>query len=212
MASASFALLVVFVTLLGAAVLVYPGGSTLDPGAESFAFWTNYWCDLLDRHAPDGASNASAALLVRLAFAALAGCLLAFWPAIAPLLRVRRLVRWMVGCGTVSAVGMAALAVIGYEADGIVHTALLFCAGPLGLAAAAFGVIGSCNTWPGAGVRNAAATALLVTGFANTVVYAWVVVNKVQVSALLPVIQKLAAISFVVWVATMLSQARSVRR
>lgn len=46
-----------FVALTGAAIYRYPGGTSLDPAAVGFSWLGNYWCDLLDPLAQNGAEN-----------------------------------------------------------------------------------------------------------------------------------------------------------
>ena len=67
-----------FLVLYAVAAFVYPGGTKFDPTTSGFSLLHNYWCDLLDPAAYNGAPN-PARPIARAALACLALALGIFW-------------------------------------------------------------------------------------------------------------------------------------
>ena len=87
----------VFIVLYFIATLLYPGGSQADKAANGFSWLNNYWCDLLDEKAKNGATN-NARIIAVVAWCIVCLSLSVFWYFI-PLLfsedtRLTKLVRY----------------------------------------------------------------------------------------------------------------------
>ncbi len=203
-ARASVMLMAVFVLAMGRAIAAYPGGSWADAGAEGFTFWVNYWCDLLRSVGMDGRPNAAAAFLARLAFFALAASLVGFWVAVGPLFASTRSARVVLVVGSLASLTTVSMALAPYDSYRVLHSVLSLLAGGLGFAAAAPVIVTTARSFPRAWACRAAGVAFVLTGGANGVVYAMLVVQGGGDSVALPVIQKLATLGLLAWMATTL--------
>ncbi|MGB5238264.1 MAG: hypothetical protein WBM43_06860 [Flavobacteriaceae bacterium] len=67
-----------FILLYLVAAFMYPGGSWMYPEAESFSFWNNYLCDLLDYYAVNGELN-HGRFPARIALGFLVSALILLW-------------------------------------------------------------------------------------------------------------------------------------
>lgn len=202
--------LAIFVVTLPLAVVAYPGGSWENPGAIGFQPFVNYWCDLMRTTALNGAPNPIAAVLARIAFGALAASLSAYWWVAASLLASPSLARWGAASGTVSAVGVALVAVFPYETQRLLHSMTTLSAGGFGFAAAVFMVVGNVQS-PRAHVsrwRHAWGASLVMAAMVNILVYVDIVARGDRDSAILPMAQELGTVFLVLWMVTTLLEAR----
>jgi len=74
------ALLSAFLGCIWLATRLYPGGTWFDPGSPGFAFWGNFWCDLLHPVSFNGGDNATGMACANLSFWLFAAALMRFWP------------------------------------------------------------------------------------------------------------------------------------
>lgn len=119
--------LAAFAVLAYFAVHTFPGGSRFRPEARGFGFVDNFWCDLFDARAPDGATNGGRKFAIE-ATVVLALSLIPFWisiSAISPNEGRPRLIQ--IG----GVLGMTALALVPTR----LHDAAIFVAGPCALVA-----------------------------------------------------------------------------
>src|SRR5262249_39586691 len=80
-------------SLLGAAMCAYPGGTHWDRAAPGHDFWRNYLCDLARTVALNGAPNPLGSALARAAMASLAVAIGLFFWVLPALLGARARVR-----------------------------------------------------------------------------------------------------------------------
>lgn len=112
-----------FVILYGMAAHWYPGGSKFDKNAPGFDWLHNYWCDLLDVEAQNGAYNAARPLAAA-AMAILCASLALFWqlvPAHFALEKRRRRIIRIAGSASMTA---ALLLLAGFHETGIAAAGL----------------------------------------------------------------------------------------
>lgn len=98
------ALLSAFLGSLWLATRLYPGGTWFDRGSPGFAFWGNFWCDLLHPVSFNGGDNSVGMGCAKLAFWLFAAALLRFWPLAAQLAKgvpVQRFTHWVGSVGAV---------------------------------------------------------------------------------------------------------------
>lgn len=132
-----FGVLVVFAFTLGGALGAYPGGTFFDSSQRGYAFWSNFWCDMLRNPALNGESNARGAKLATLALWVLSAGLIPFWGVAAsvgaahrPALRVA-----IQTLGVVAMLGMMGVTLLPSDAYPRLHGSLVFVAGPPALLA-----------------------------------------------------------------------------
>jgi len=205
----ALALLGVFLVLLVAAALVYPGGSWADAAATRFHWVQNYWCDLLRRTTPGGAENSTSLALARCAFVALAGSLAAFWIAAAPLVPSRRLVRLMLASGLVSALAVVAIAWLPHGEQNLPHSIATLSAGGFGSLAVGLLLLGSRSVGPRLSARHLWGAALLLAALVNIVTYVDIAWVDPRDNSFVPAAQKVATPIFALW---MLSTVRAAAR
>ena len=202
--------LAIFVVTLPLSVVAYPGGSWANPDATGFQFFVNYWCDLLRIMALNGAPNPTSAVLARIAFGALAVSLSAHWWVAASLLTSPSLAQWGAASGTVSAVGVAFLALFPYHTQPLLHSVTTLSAGGFGLAAAVLIILGNLQLPRGhvSSWRHAWGASLVAAAVVNILVYVDIVVRGDRDSAILPIAQELGTVFLVLWMVTTLLDAR----
>jgi hypothetical protein len=179
---------VAFVVLTLVALDQFPGGSRFAPDGSGFRLVENFWCDLFDERTFAGLTNPARGWAIA-ALAALAFGLIPFWWSVLPTLfdassRLRRPV------AVLGSIAMAAGALV----PTTLHDPVLLVAGPAAFAAFVLAL---------AGLHRARHKALVATGMVPAVLSTanfalWVL--EVGVPAI-PVFQKLALATFLVWVA-----------
>jgi hypothetical protein len=187
-----------FVLLTGLAALAYPGGTYCEPGATSYRFWGNYFCDLTAHVTRRGEDNARSAALADAAFASFALASAPFFWLLARL-SARRAVRVF---GLVSAAATVALAWVPSRSGATLHAAAVFSATIPGLVAATLGVLGLLRE--GSRVRPLRSAAwlgalTLAAGFADAAGYAYALGAHAACLPWLPALQKVAALALVAW-------------
>jgi hypothetical protein len=108
--AASIVVLVAGCICLGISAALYPGGHAFDESARGFAFWRNYWSDLMHPVALGGEPNPLGSQLAQAAALAFAAGLLLFWwaapEAFHDRTRLRRSVRLFATLSAASLVGV----------------------------------------------------------------------------------------------------------
>jgi hypothetical protein len=198
--------LTLFAFAMGGAIGAYPGGTQFDRTARGFSFWSNFWCDALRNPSLNGALNARGARCATLALWALGLGLLPYWRLLAavavgpptPLaLRFRRLIR---GLGKLGTLGMMGVALVPSDRFPLLHAVFVSVAAPSGILAAALA------TWAGWTLERVPRAASLLGGaalffaIASLLEYERELWWVTHAAPLLPVIQKVATLSFIGWV------------
>lgn len=174
-----------FVVFYGLAVSIYPGGSNFDAHQIGFDIKSNYLCDLLDTHTPNGLPNPSRAYS-RLALTMLCCGLIVFWYNL-PLLFNHKGVSLKI----MQATGVLALAFTLFLAAGN-HDVLVRIAG-------IFGAVALITTF--VELFRARRIALLGLGIWCLVIFAfnyYIYETGILITAL-PMIQKITFLSFMLW-------------
>ncbi|MRG92404.1 hypothetical protein [Polyangium spumosum] len=186
--------------LLGAAMALYPGGTWLDRAAAGHDFFRNFLCDLTADRALDGRTNPGA-WLAKAGMMALAAGTLPFWFLVTRLFAARVGLSVAVRVfGLASALAATLVPLAPSQRYGLLHALLILVAGAPGLVAAALATFGllSAKGGPRAPARLAACTVGLAA--LDGALYAAHVASGEEVpSALLPALQKLAALALVAW-------------
>jgi hypothetical protein len=183
--------------LIGAAMYLYPGGSSIDRHRVGHSFWFNFLCDLTGETAINGASNRPGSSLARAGMGSFAVALGAFWMILPSLFRRgrRRAAVVVRVAGGISALGLLAVPVT----DGPTHAIAVFCSSIPGLVAGAVGF--ACTLRD---VRDrpllVIACATLVVAAADSVLYARAVITHPKVTTpALPALQRVAFLLIVSW-------------
>jgi hypothetical protein len=187
-----------FLVLAVLGALAYPGGTYCEPSARVYRFWDNFLCDVTSEITRRGEDNAAGARLTRAAFGSFAVALAPFW--------------WLLGglgsrglgtavrlLGVPSAMAVAVVAWLPSTWSSTVHTTMVLVAAIPGLLAAMLGTVLLL-----AGPRRGLGwlgVATLAAGALNTAGYVWAVAHLVACLPWLPVVQKLAGIGLVSWMA-----------
>jgi hypothetical protein len=130
------ALLAAFLIVLSCASWLYPGGTWFDRLSPGFAFWGNFWCDLLHERSFNGAPNLQAMWLARAAFWLFALALLRFWPLAASLAARPGTARWVAALGLAGAVTLLLVTLFSSRAEPLVHGVFVVLSALLGVIAA----------------------------------------------------------------------------
>jgi hypothetical protein len=200
----AIACLLLFCVSMGAGMASYAGGSWSHPQAPSHSFFENFWCDLLREPAHNGLPNGTSVRFGMLGFSALAVALAAFWLEIAdlftdwrrPFLRV---------AGLLSSLGTAVVALVPSDRFPVLHAPAVLSAGVLGFACGCI-----CSAWAlrhfeRARVFGMASLVLVSAAAVNLGLYVWVAYLRGVDTVVLPVAQKVATLSLLVWIVSGLS-------
>ncbi|MDI1444592.1 hypothetical protein [Polyangium sp. 6x1] len=194
--------------LMGAAMALYPGGTWLDRASPEHDFFRNFFCDLTAERALNGQTNPGAAF-AKAGMILLSAATLPFWFLVTRLFperaRLAAFVRWL---GLASALAAIAVPLAPSQRYGLLHPLLIFVAGVPGLVAGGLATFGLFATKRAA--RAPARLAGLTAGLAalDGALYAAHVASGVEItSALLPTLQKLAALALVAWMAAAAAHA-----
>ncbi len=190
------------VLLIGAAMALYPGGTWLDRGAPGHDFFRNFFCDLTADRALNGQTNPGASF-GKAGMIVLSAGTGPFWFLVTRLFggRVRLVVAIRV-LGLASALAAVAVPLVSSQRYGLLHPMLILIAGVPGLLAGALATFGllATKSGPRAPARLAALTAGLA-GLDGALYAVHIVSGEEMTSALLPTLQKLAALALVAWMA-----------
>jgi hypothetical protein len=204
-----------FVALTALAAAVYPGGTFCDAGAPRYEFWGNFFCDLTQPVTQRGADNARSRTLAQASFASFSLALIPFWWELGGLIRAWRGTATRVA-GLLSALATNVIAWLPSAASPSLHQASVFVAALAGLGAGVLGVAGLVARGnveetrtlraPGFGRARAQRVAgwigglALLLGAADATYYAYAIAVP-GCHALLPALQKLAALCVIAWMA-----------
>jgi hypothetical protein len=184
-------------TALGARA--YPGGTYCEPSADAYRFWGNFLCDVTSAVTRRGEDNARGAMLTHGAFASFAVALAPFWWLMGSMAspRLGRVIRFL---GLPSACAVAVLAWLPSTWSPRMHTATVLVAALPGLVAATVGAVALVTARHRRLFGLAVGT--LALGALDTIGYVWAVVHAVACLPWLPVVQKLAGVGLVAWMAS----------
>ncbi len=190
--------LAIAVVLLVVAMGSYPGGNLSDPTAPGFDFWRNYFCDLIQPVAKNGADNGAAMIQARIAMVLTGVALVPLWLAL-PRAFPGRAASCARTAGVVAALAMPAVAITPASAPAWWHSAAILLAGvPGGIALAGAGVC--CWRRRTQAAATAALTLMLgVAAGATGVLWSLTFVCSWPDAWLLPTSQRCAWLALVVW-------------
>ena len=191
-------LLAAFLTLTLGAGLLYPGGTWCDRASPGFDLASNFLCDLLHRRALNGALNPGAPL-AQAAMVSLSLALVPFWLGIAHLSRARsKLASAVRALGVLSALGTLLVSFNPSDRWPSLHQLSVLTTAAAALAAALGGAAGLASSPRG---RRLAAIALVTLALAavDAGLYLQQVIAPTECAVVLPVLQKFAGISALVW-------------
>jgi hypothetical protein len=201
----------VFVTLMGIAMALYPGGNAWDPAFEGHHFWRNFWCDLLHHQAYNGRPNPLSSKLAWGAMCVLALGIAAHFLA-APRLfgstgRVPTTINLL---GAFAAAGLVVVSSSSSDQTPTLHGVAVLIAGPAGLTAAALTLVGLARSRRRGRASFWAGVFMVVAGLAALVQYARQFALDAPDSVWLPVSQKLATALALVWMCVVAVESRTV--
>ncbi len=177
---------VVFTGLYALAAWLYPGGTKSDPNRVGFSLADNYWCDLLDGTTYGGRPSPSRPIALAAMIVLCAGLSVLWWTVPALFQGARRRGRLVRSAGLASAIVTPLVATP-------LHDWAIDAAGLLGVVA--FGATMSAMSNHGGRASRVLAAVALLLAVANFIVW--------QTGAglvILPLIQKVAFTSFLLWV------------
>jgi hypothetical protein len=196
----------VFIGAMALAIAAYPGGSWTVPSEPGFSLARNFWCDLLRSHAINGLGNATSKRWASLAFGALAVGSLPFWCAAASLFQPHR--RWLVATlGATAAMGLGLMAALPSDRYPVAHGAVALAAGASGLLAAAMSSALRLGGERRFAMRRVAAALTLSLSALNAGLYVYVAYLRGPETVALPIVQKLATLSLVIWMSITVRRA-----
>ncbi len=208
--------LAIFLVLVGAAMARYPGGTWFDRRAPGHAFWKNFLCDLFQRRALNGEDNALSAALATAGTAAMFIALAAFFVLVSSLEPAPSLAGKVARRGGLLAcvTGLAVPLTPSDEGRATHLTAVLIACAPALVAVVASARV--CLRAEGSRAMAALSLSTLAFGAIDAVAYAVAFSLPVGIpwlNATLPVFQRLAALSLVGWMLSLLAtlSARSGR-
>ena len=174
-----------FAVLYAVCTLLYPGGSKAFPAAKGFDWQNNYWCDLTDAVARNGAENTARPVALA-AMVILCFSLAVFWyhvPTLAANTRDGRIIRYA---------GILSMLITLFLFTGL-HDVVINVAGSLGIVALALTYNGLYKS--GLYVLFTYGLVCLVAIFANYIIY-----QTGAGKSYLPVVQKITFLLFLSWI------------
>lgn len=196
--------LVLFLLLEGVAMALYPGGTWANRATTGHDFFRNFICDLAAPKALNGKTNPAAPYAKAGMFVFTLG-LLPFWVLVTSVLRqVRaRLSKVVLALGGISSVSAALVPFVSSQQFGNLHPTLVFLAGIPGVLAGGLSTYGLVKTKMGSRIPARLAVLTVVLVAVDGVLYAINVATGYEVfPALLPGLQKIAALSLVAWMSS----------
>jgi len=174
-----------FVLLYIVAALLYPGGSQHDEFSKGFSWLHNYWCDLLEYKAQNGADNPSRPVAIA-GMAVLCISLILFWYYVPPFLTQQKKLQ-----RTIQVAGIASMMVACFLSSAY-HDVIINIAAFLGVIA----ITGTLVALYKAGYKKLffpGITCIVLCALNNYIYYTSTLVKY------LPVIQKITFIIFLLW-------------
>lgn len=199
----SVAALAFFVALTGWAMVLYPGGTFLDATTHGYDFWLNFWCDLLRDPALGGAPNDEGARFAALGMIALGVALVPFARLCTRLMRAPRgrRARFVRVASVFIAVAVASVALLPSDRFPRLHPPAVLLGGGLGCVGAVVCVLESARRFGARPVEAALGIVALVCAVIDMALYARNIYLHVPGTAALPIIQRLATLALVGWMA-----------
>lgn len=206
--SAVFGLIVAILTVCSCALFlasmqIYPGGNWLDVNAAGHDFARNFLCDVLAGRAQNNIANPLGSALALAGYFVFSGAFLLHWSGLPGCFRrndrgMGVVVRW---AGVASTVAMVAVPLWPPSETDLVHQIAVYASGIPGGIAALLACIGLAR----AGERTGAwlAASVLCTTLANGLVYAAHTALSGEPTVVLPLLQRVGALSMVAWVLAM---------
>jgi hypothetical protein len=198
---------VTFVLLISVAMILYTGGTWLDPHTSGHDFFRNFFCDLTALEALNGQQNPGA-LFAKAGMMIFTVGFAPFWLLVAKVFAhaFARLSKVVQALGILSTAAAVLVPLVSSQQYGFLHPLLIFLAGVPGLLAGGFATyaLATTKTETRVPARLAVLTVALVA-IDGALYAAHVISGQAISSALLPGLQKFAALSLVAW---MLSTAR----
>lgn len=188
------------VALLGTSMAAYPGGTWMDPRAQGHDFWRNFFSDLAQPEALNGAPNPVGAALAMAGMLAATAAFVPFWILLPQLFpgspRLGAAVR---AAGLASVAGLVAVPLTPSLRFGLLHAAAVLTASVPGLAAAALAAAGLFMARPGARALAAIGAGTLIAAAVDAGLYARHVLQPGPVPVALPALQKAASLGLLAW-------------
>jgi hypothetical protein len=192
------AMLVLFLVLVGASMVLYPGGTAREPLCDGHRFLENYFCDLTHSPALNGKRNPFGAALGSAAFVAFGMALTGFCAVSGEI--AGAFTRTMLSVsGAFSALGLFGVALFSSDQFGNVHALAVALALVPGFFAAIFALVS--NVTSRFRLLAALGTLTLLLALADVGYYVHFLKTGGQANAMLPLLQKLAAAAFALWMA-----------
>lgn len=194
--------LVGFLGFMAASMVLYPGGNWLDRSARGHRFFANFFCDLTQPTSLSGVNNPVGSRLAQLGMlffaVALAGL---FWLVPYHFALGSRVGRWVRGLGECAVLSFIAVPLMPSESFGTVHATLALVSGSFGTASALAAV---CALWSSNRRVLAVLGALtLGLGVVDGALFTYHLGEASPPPLLVPAAQKVAALSLVVWIASL---------
>ncbi|MDQ6813985.1 MAG: hypothetical protein M3040_09620 [Bacteroidota bacterium] len=176
---------VLFIILYLIAAYLYPGGSQADKTSKGFSWANNYWCNLLNENAINGAVNPARPVAIT-AMVTLGATLSIFWFLFGRIVHFTKLSRFAITLSGLASMVTTMFLFTPY------HDSVINIAGVLGLVALTYTFIGLYkNKW----------YQLFKMGFINIIL---IIVNNILYHTgllkYLPVVQKITFLFFLVWI------------
>ncbi len=212
-----FIVLIGFAFGIGAAIGAYAGGTQFEHYSVGYAFWGNFWCDLLRNPAINGVPSPEAARYSTMALWLLGSGLLPFWGVAAELAAPRAsgpsAARAAIqALGMAGMLGLMGITLLPSHLYPIPHGILVSVAGPLGLLGTALAVTRGWSSPRMPELASWLGALALVASLANLVQYTRQVWFFAEQSPLLPGVQKVATLLFLGWVLSVTSVGFAGRR
>jgi hypothetical protein len=205
----------VFVSFVGAAMALYPGGTWWDPATRGHSFWRNFLCDLFHRHSLGGHDNRWSAVLATLGMLAMLPALAAFFALVSrlesPESRAGRVARV---AGALACTTGVAIPLTPSDRFRVAHLSSVIGTSFPALLALGCALVVSLRSARGvrrwASPISALAVSAMVFSAIDAVAYAIAAVTAVRtLDWMLPVFQRLGAIALVGWmIAVVFEHAR----
>jgi hypothetical protein len=197
-----------FVPLMAASVVLYPGGVWGDPTAVGDTFWRNFWCDLTQDPALNGQPNALGAALARWAMVALAFALVPYWLLVSSQLAARGVARCVRALGIAGAVGLTLVAHLPTDRAPLLHAIAILLAGPAGIAAGVLTLIGLSKVEPRSRLVQPLGWALALFAAVTLTQYARQTAFGGAEASWLPALQKLPTTLLLIWMLVVTGDAQ----
>jgi hypothetical protein len=185
-----------FLAMALASMVLYPGGTAREPLADGHRFFENYFCDLTHSPSLNGKANQLGAWLGSGAIAAFGVALFAFCSVSGAVANAFTRTMLIVS-GAFSAVGLFGIAFLSSDQFGNVHALAVALALVPGFFSAIFAIVS--NVTGRFRLLAFAGSVTLLLAIADAGYYLQFLKTGGQANAMLPLLQKIAAATFVFW-------------